>query len=188
MRERLAENWWMLTVRGIAAILFGILALVLPGITLFTLVLLFGAYALVDGAFALGVAVRNRGRSRAGTLAVQGILGVLIGIVTLVWPQITAVVLLAVIAAWAFLTGFVEIAAAVRLRKEMQGEWVLLLSGIASVAFGVILVARPNIGALAVVTIIGIYAIIGGALMLWVSLKVRSLLRAGGLPAMGATS
>ncbi|HEX4863247.1 MAG TPA: HdeD family acid-resistance protein [Acidimicrobiales bacterium] len=187
MRERLVENWWMLAVRGIAGILFGILALVLPGITLFTLVLLYGAYALVDGAFALGVAVRSRGRPRAGILALQGILGILIGIVTLVWPQITAVVLLAVIAVWAFLTGFVEIAAAIRLRKEMQGEWVLLLSGIASVVFGIILVARPGIGALAVVTIIGIYAIVGGVLMLWVSFKVRSILRAGGLPAVGAT-
>ncbi|HEY8201180.1 MAG TPA: HdeD family acid-resistance protein [Actinomycetota bacterium] len=187
MRERLAENWWLLTIRGVAGILFGILALVWPGITLFTLVLFYGAYAFVDGVFALGVAVRNRGRPRVGVLALQGLLGIAIGIVTLVWPQITAIALLALIAAWAFLTGFAEIAAAIRLRKEIEGEWVLLLSGIASVVFGIILVARPRIGALAVITVIAIYAIIGGALMLWVSFKARSILRSGGMPAIGAT-
>ena len=113
----------------------------------------------------------------------QGVLGIAVGIVTLVWPGITAIVLLALIAAWAFLTGIVEIAAAIRLRKEMEDEWVLLLSGVASVIFGIILVARPRIGALAVVTVIGIYAIIGGALMLWISWKARSVLQLGGASA-----
>ena len=184
MRERLAANWWLFTLRGIAGILFGILALVLPGITLYALVLLYGAFALVDGVFALGAAIRRRRHARWGTLALQGVLGIAVGIVTLVWPGITAIVLLALIAAWAFLTGIMEIAAAIRLRKEIEGEWVLLLSGIASVIFGIILVARPRIGALAVITVIGIYAIIGGALMLWISWKGRSVLQLGGASAV----
>jgi uncharacterized membrane protein HdeD (DUF308 family) len=186
MRERLAANWWLLTLRGIAGIIFGILALVVPGITLFALVLLYGAYAFADGVFALAAAIRKRQHARWGALALQGLLGIAVGILTLVWPGITAIALLAVIAAWAFLTGFMEIAAAIRLRKEMKGEWVMILSGIASVVAGIILVARPGIGALAVVTVIGIYAIVGGALMLWLSLKARSALRPGGIPPVGA--
>jgi uncharacterized membrane protein HdeD (DUF308 family) len=188
MRDRLAENWWLLTIRGVAGILFGILALVLPGITLFALVLLFGAYAFVDGLFALTAAIRRRTYARWGALALEGLLGILVGIVTLVWPQITAVALLAVIAAWAIITGILEIAAAIRLRTEIQGEWLLALSGALSVVFGVILVMRPTAGALAVVTIIGIYAIVFGALMLWLGLKARGMARPGQVRAVGATN
>ena len=175
MIDRLAESWWLLALRGVAAIVFGLLVFVLPGITLFALVLLYGAYAFTDGVFAAVAAVKNRRQPRWWAMALQGLLGIAAGVVTVVWPSITALALLAVIAAWAILTGVLEVAAAIRLRREMEGEWMLALSGVLSVVFGVIVVLRPAAGALAVVTIIGIYAIASGALMLWLSLKARTV-------------
>src|SRR5438093_8928616 len=165
MIDRLAESWWLLAVRGVAAIVFGLLALVLPGITLFALVLLYAAYAFTDGVFAAVAAARNRRHPRWWALALEGLLGIAAGIITVVWPAITAVALLVVIAAWAILTGAFEIAAAMRLRREMEGEWLLALSGALSLVFGLILVLRPAVGALAVVTVIGVYAIAFRALM-----------------------
>ncbi|RZU51152.1 uncharacterized membrane protein HdeD (DUF308 family) [Krasilnikovia cinnamomea] len=166
MVEMLSRYWWAVVLRGIAAILFGVVALVWPGPTVFALVLLFGAYVLVDGVFTLAsVLGRNRDGVRTGSrgwLIVQGIAAVLIGILTFVWPGATTLVLLWLIAAWALITGVLQVVAAVRLRREMRHEWLLALSGVLSVAFGILLIVWPAAGALAVLTLIGAYAILFG--------------------------
>ena len=129
----MAKNWWSLLIRGIAAILFGILTFVWPGITVTALVFLFAAYALVDGVVSLAGAVRAaEAHDRWGALLLEGIVGIAAAIVTIVWPGLTAVSLVFVIAVWAIITGVAEIAAAVRLRRHIHGEWLLALAGVLS--------------------------------------------------------
>jgi uncharacterized membrane protein HdeD (DUF308 family) len=160
----LAENWWLVLLRGIAAIVMGILAFVMPGITLVTLILLWGIYALADGFLAMwgAVAGKSGGLVPRWWLAVVGIAGVLAGVLTFVWPGLTAQILLLMIAGWAIVIGAMQIWGAIQLRKEIEGEWLLILSGLLAIAFGVVLLARPGIGALAVVWMIGTYAVIAG--------------------------
>lgn len=170
--------WWAVVLRGVAAVLFGVMALIWPSITVIVLVVLFGAYTLVDGIIGLGAAVFGGGeRGRRGWLVVEGIAGVLAGIITLAWPGITALVLLWLIAAWALVTGVLEIVAAVRLRREIQGEWLLALSGVLSVLFGILLAVWPAAGALSVVFVIGIYAIVFGVALVGLGLRLRRLRR-----------
>jgi uncharacterized membrane protein HdeD (DUF308 family) len=171
----LTRNWKWIALRGAVAILFGLLTLFNPGITLATLIMLFGAYALVDGIFMVVSAIANRhGEPRWGTLLVGGLLGIGAGIATYTWPGITAVVLLSVIAVWAIAMGIFEVAAAIRLRKQLDGEWALILAGVLSVAFGVLLVMRPAAGALAVVLWIGAYALISGIVLVSLGFRLRS--------------
>jgi uncharacterized membrane protein HdeD (DUF308 family) len=173
--DGLARNWWVVLLRGLAGIIFGLVTFFEPGISLAALVLLFGAYAFVDGVFSIVTAVRRRGADRWWLLLLEGIAGILAGIATLIWPAITAIVLLYLIAAWALVTGVLEIAAAIRLRKVITGEWLLALSGVASVILGVLLIIAPGPGALAVVIWIGAYAFVFGALLIGLSLRLRSL-------------
>ena len=157
------RHWWTLALRGLFAVLFGIMAFVWPGITLASLVILFGAYAFVDGVFAIVAAVEHRERWWA--LVIEGLAGIAAGIITVVWPGITALALLYVIAFWAMATGVFEIAAAIKLRKLIEGEFLLALSGVASIAFGLLLLFRPGAGALGVVWLIGSYALVFGVLL-----------------------
>ena len=177
MLETLSRHWWAVALRGVAAILFGVLALVWPGITVFALVIVFGAYALVDGAFTLVAAFGNRdgGRTRGSRawLVARGIAGILTGIIAAVWPGITALALLWVIALWAMVTGLLEIVAAYQLRKEMRREWLLALSGALSVLFGVLLLVWPAAGALTLIVLIGIAAIAFGITLLMLGLRLR---------------
>jgi uncharacterized membrane protein HdeD (DUF308 family) len=163
-------------IRGIAAILFGIAAFLWPGLTIAVLVLLFGAYALVDGIFAIiaGISARKE-VERWWMMIIVGVAGIATGVLTFLWPGITALVLLYIIAAWAIVTGIFQIAAAIRLRREIEGEWWLILGGIASVIFGVLLVIMPGAGALASVWIIGIYAVFFGILMIVLAFRLRGL-------------
>jgi uncharacterized membrane protein HdeD (DUF308 family) len=175
----LSRTWWILAVRGAVAVLFGVLALVWPEITLLALVLVFGAYAFVDGVFALIAAARGRelaGGSR-GWLVLEGLLGIGAGIVAVAWPDITALVLLWVIAFWAVLTGVLEIVAAVRLRRVLDNEWLLVVAGALSIVFGLILVIWPGSGAIGLVWLIGIYAIVFGIVLIGLALRLRSLAR-----------
>src|SRR5438876_5211650 len=134
--ETLARNWWAIAIRGVAAIAFGVLAFALPGLTLATMVLLFGAYALVDGIFTLIAAARGGSDDQPWwALAIEGTVSVGAGLVTFVWLGLTALILLYVIATWALITGVMELVAAIRLRKELHGEWLLVLSGVLSIAF-----------------------------------------------------
>jgi len=177
MLETLIRNWWALALRGVIAVLFGLAAFIWPGITLTVLVLFFGAYAFVDGILALLAAARlhgDMGGERWWALLVEGLAGVAAGILTFIWPSITTLVLLYLIAAWAVVTGVFEILTAVRLRKEVANEWMLVLAGIASVVFGVLLAIRPGAGAVAVAWLIGAYAIVFGLLLLALAFRLRS--------------
>jgi uncharacterized membrane protein HdeD (DUF308 family) len=175
----LSRNWWVLLLRGIVAIAFGVLTWMQPGISLAALVLLFGAYSLADGVLGAWAAVAGRKEHEHWwVLLLEGLVGIGVGILTLFAPGITALALLFYIAIWAIATGVLEIVAAIRLRKEIEGEWLLILGGLASVAFGVLLVARPGAGALAVLWIIAAYAVVFGAILVVLAFKARGFGRA----------
>jgi len=172
--DALTRNWIWIVLRGVAAILFGVLCFVTPGITLAALVLVWGAYALFDGLVALmaGFKIRMGGKP-TWPLVLVGLVGVAAGITTLLRPQITALVLLSFIAAWALITGVLQIAAAVRFRKVIPNEWTLILAGLLSVAFGVFMLVRPGAGALAVVWIIGWYATLLGVFLVMLGFRIK---------------
>ncbi|HKW47939.1 MAG TPA: HdeD family acid-resistance protein [Gemmatimonadaceae bacterium] len=175
MVETLGKNWGWVAVRGVIAILFGLLTLRHPGVSLGILVLWFGAYAFLDGISMIVSAIsREHGDSRRYGLLAGGIVAVIAGLVTFFWPHITARALLTLIAIWAIATGIAEIAAAIRLRKEISGEWMFVLSGILAVALGFLLLARPAAGALAMVLWIGVYALFSGLLLIALSFRLRS--------------
>ena len=169
-----SRNWWALALRGVLAILFGFLAFLWPGITLLALVFLFGAYMLVDGVLAIVAAVWAAGREqRWWLLLIEGIVGVLAGILAFVLPQAAALAFLYLVAAWAIVTGVLEILAAVRLREEIEGEWALIVGGAVSVVFGVLLAVLPAVGILSLVWLIGAYAVMFGILLVALALRVR---------------
>jgi uncharacterized membrane protein HdeD (DUF308 family) len=176
MLEILARYWWVLLIRGIAAIAFGVLAFVWPGLTLATLILLFGAFALVDGVFALVTAIAGRRQDESWWLGIlRGVIGIGIGVVTFVDPAITALALVLYIAAWALASGVLEIAAAIRLRNEIEGEWALALAGVLSIAFAGLLLWAPGAGALALLWWIAAWALVLGVLLVLESFKLRGL-------------
>lgn len=175
MVSQLARNWWVVALRGVLGVIFGVMAFLWPGLTLAVLVLIYGAYALVDGIFAVVAAVNAAGREeRWWVVLLQGLAGIVAGLVVFFWPGISAIALLAVIAAWAIVTGVLEIMAAIRLRREMEGEWLLALSGFSSLLLGVLMIVRPGVGALALVWLIGAYAILSGVLLITLALRLRS--------------
>ena len=179
----LRRTWWLLLLRGLMAIAFGVLSWVQPGISLAALVMLFGVYALIDGV--AGVWASMAGHNDDGhwwVLLLWGVVGVGVGTLTLSAPGLTALALLFYIALWAVATGVLQIVAAVRLRKEIEGEWMLGLGGLASVAFGVVLMARPMAGAVALLWIIATYAIFFGLLLVVLAFKARRFGHAAGRP------
>ena len=174
MATILHRTWWVLLLRGLAAIAFGILTWVLPGISLGALVLLFGAYSMADGVLGVWTAIAGRKEHESWwVLLLGGLLGIGVGVLTFFAPGITALVLLFYIAIWAIATGALGIVAAIRLRTEIKGEWWLILSGLASVVFGVLLMARPGVGALTVLWLIAGYAIVFGVLLVMLAFKAR---------------
>jgi uncharacterized membrane protein HdeD (DUF308 family) len=181
MLHALAENWWLILLRGFAAIVFGVLAFIWPGLTLVTLVLFYGAFALVDGVLSLWAAVRG-GAKPVPTwwLVVVGIAGVAAGIVTFVWPGITALLLVLFIGSWAIVQGVFQIIGAIQLRKEIDNEWTLILAGLLSVLFGAIVVIAPGAGALGLVWAIAAYAIVFGILLVALAFRLRKHRKSGG--------
>lgn len=172
----LSQYWWVLLVRGVVAVLFGITASAWPGLTLATLVLFFAAYAFVDGVFDVVNAVGGRNEHEHWWwLLVEGVVGILFGVLTFQNPAVTAVVLLLYIAAWAIVTGAMRIVLAVRLRKEIEGEFWLGLSGLFSMLFGFLMMARPDAGALAVLWLIATWSIVIGLSLILVAFRVRGL-------------
>jgi uncharacterized membrane protein HdeD (DUF308 family) len=174
MVTALANNWWTLVLRGIAAIIFGILAYLWPGITFTVLVLFFGAYALWDGVFALIGAFRTEGERR-WSLVLEGVVGIAAGLVTFFWTGAASLALLLVIGAWAIVTGIFEIVSAIRLREEIEGEWLLLISGVLSVLFGFALAIWPAAGLVAVTWMIGAYAMVFGFLLTILGFRLRNV-------------
>src|SRR5213595_4018450 len=174
--ETLKRHWWFPVIRGIAAIVFGIIAFVYPGLTIATLVLFFGAWVLIDGTFRIVGAIGHRASDLDwGWQLVIGIIGIIIGFLTFRAPQITALALIIYIAAWALMIGASEIAFAIKLRREIKGEWFLILMGLASIIFAVLLLWNPGPGALALVWLIGSYAIVFGVLAIIFGFRLRSL-------------
>jgi len=175
MVHTLKLNWWLLALRGLVAVLFGVLAFMWPGATLITLVWLFGAFALVNGILSLVLAAKTpKGYPKVGSLIFGGLLGILAGLLAFVMPGITALSLLILIAAWAIVTGIMELVAAVRLRKIINNEWLLVLAGIASVLFGVILLFQPAAGALVLIWWIGAWALLSGILLMILAFRMRN--------------
>jgi uncharacterized membrane protein HdeD (DUF308 family) len=174
--ETLKRHWWVPVIRGIAAIVFGIIAFVYPGLTIATLVLFFGAWVLIDGIFRIVGAIGHRASDPDwGWQLVIGILGIVVGLLTFHAPQITALALVIYIAAWALMIGASEIALAVKMRREIKGEWFLILMGLASIAFAVLLLWNPIAGAAAVIWLIAWYAVVMGVLAIFFGFRLRSL-------------
>lgn len=170
----LARNWWMFLLRGILALIFGVVAIVFPATAFLSLVLIFGAFALVDGIFALVSAFTSNAKSENWWWIIfQGVFGILIGVLTLIQPAAMGEAWLILIGAWAIVTGIFEIITAIRIRKQIKGELWMILSGLISVAFGILVLLNPLSGAVAIGFIIGIYAVIFGATMIALSLRLK---------------
>jgi len=171
-----ARNWGVVALRGILTILFGILVLVWPEISLVLLIAFFGVFAIIGGILALLAAFRGRQADEGWAifLALEGLAGITAGVIAFLWPRITAVALVYLIAFWAIARGIFEIISAVQLRREIQNEWLLGLAGLLSIGFGVLLAIWPGPGLLAILWIIGIYAIVLGVLQLFLAFRLRS--------------
>jgi uncharacterized membrane protein HdeD (DUF308 family) len=169
------SNWWALGLRALAAILLGIIALAMPGPTLAAIVIVFGIYAIIDGVLAIIAAVRGiRRKERWGAMLLEGIVGIVAGGIAIFSPAIGALALTYLVAAWALVTGALEIAAAIQLRKVMTGEWLLLIAGLLSIVLAVLVAAFPGMGALALVWWLGAYALAYGVISLVLALRVRT--------------
>lgn len=170
----LAQNWWAVVLRGVLAVLFGVLAYLWPGITAASFVFVFGAYALLDGVSSLAAAFRPAPGESRGWLVVGGVLGVLAALVVFFMPGLSAVFLFYVVAAWAIATGVTQILAAIQLRKVIEGEWLLVLSGLLAVALGLFMFARPAAGLLGLIWAIAIYAVVVGVVLIVQGFRLRS--------------
>jgi uncharacterized membrane protein HdeD (DUF308 family) len=176
--QSLAERWWAFLLRGLVALVFGLMALFWPAVTLVALVLLYGAYALADGVIAIIAAVRGRSVVPRWWLILVGVFGILAGLVTFIWPNITAFALVVIIGAWALTYGVFEVVGAIRLRKEIDNEWLLVLHGVLAVIFGAAMVLLPGAGALALVFVISWFAIVSGVLLLVFAWRLKKHARA----------
>ena len=173
MLHALARNWWLILLRGIFAILFGILTFVWPGISLVSLVLLFGAYAFVDGVFALIAAIKGGVPAPRWWLAVVGVIGIIAGLITISMPGITAIWLVLFIAGWMIATGVMQIIGAIRLRNEIDNEWWLVAGGALSVIVGIVMAIAPGAGALGLLWAIGAYALVFGVTLVGLAFRLK---------------
>ena len=183
MIATLVRNWWAFVIRGVLAILFGLIALFAPGVTMLSLVIVFAAYAATDGVFAIVSAIRAAKQGeRWGWLALEGIAGIVAAIAAMMWPGLTVALFIALIAVWALVTGGFLLAAAFRLDSD-HGRWWLALGAIASLVYGALLLLAPMIGALVLTWWIGAYAIVFGIAMVAAALRLRARLRSTAQPA-----
>jgi uncharacterized membrane protein HdeD (DUF308 family) len=175
MFSTLAKNWWAFAIRGVLGILFGLIAFVLPGVTMLSLVIVFAAYAIMDGVFAIIAAVRAAEHHQRWTLfLLEGVIGILAGVLAFLWPALTVVVFVTLVAFWALFTGGLMLAAAFRLHPD-HGRWWFVLGGIASIIYGALLLVAPLLGALVLTWWIGAYALIFGVTMLIAAFRLRSI-------------
>jgi uncharacterized membrane protein HdeD (DUF308 family) len=170
----LTRNWWLVVLRGVLAILFGLTAIFWPGLTFLVLILMFGIYAMADGVFAMltGV-VSSKYSPRWWVFLLEGVISFAAGLIAILRPGLAAFALIAVIAAWAILTGILEIAAAIRLRREITNEWMLAFAGFVSIVLGVLLFFQPAAGGLVITLMIGAYALIFGIVLVILGLRLR---------------
>ena len=173
MLPTVSGNWGALAVRGVAAVLFGLTALIWPGLTLAVLIILYGAYAVVDGVFAIVAGLRAGSGTRRWLLLAEGALGILIGLVALFWPGVTAVVLIYLITFWAIFGGILRIFGAVLLRREIDNEWTMALSGVLWVLLGIVLAVSPSAGVVYLAWLIGFFALGAGVMLLVLAFRVR---------------
>jgi uncharacterized membrane protein HdeD (DUF308 family) len=172
----LAHHWWVFLLRGVVGVAFGLVAFFYPVATLYTFIVFYAVFSIVDGVFAFVSAVR--GKENMGPrwwLALIGILGVVAGLAAYLWPGFTAIALLTLIGIWALVNGVVEIVGAIRLRAEIDNEWLLLIHGILSVLFGLIVLARPSGGALALIWFIAAFALVSGSVLIVLSFRLKGL-------------
>lgn len=174
MRRILEENWWVIALRGILGILFGLIALFFPGVTILSLVLLFSAYMLVDGAFSIAGALRSSRHERWGWMLLNGIWSILTAVVAFIWPGLTAVVFVLILAAWSIVSGVFMLTAAYRMKSGAPGRGWLIFSGIVSLLFGAVLVLAPIMGAIVLTWWLGAYVLVSSVLMLALAFTVRS--------------
>jgi uncharacterized membrane protein HdeD (DUF308 family) len=176
MLSSLTNNWWMAALRGALAVVFGVIAFAMPGVTFEALVLLFGAYMFIDGIlmFSFGLMAAGDG-GQWWPLVLGGILGIGLGVLTFARPDAVGLALVYVVGFWAIVTGLLEIVGAIRLRDYISGEWMMGLSGVLSMVFGVLVLAQPNSGAIALVYLFGFYAILAGASQIALGFRLRSL-------------
>ena len=172
-----ARDWWVFAIRGIAALVFGILAFIWPETTLTVLVFLFGAYVLVDGLALLVVLVRGDAAARrnAWAVAIMGVLGIVVGVATFVWPGLTALTLLYLVAFWAIATGVFQVIAAIALRRELEGEFWMALGGVASIVFGALLIASPGDGLITLVWLVGLWSVVFGVSNLSLAYRLHGI-------------
>jgi uncharacterized membrane protein HdeD (DUF308 family) len=174
--NNLTQNWWMVVLRGLLAILFGLGAFLWPGVTWLTLVLLFGVYAVIDGVIAVATGLRHtKDSSRWWIFLLEGLVSIGAGVIAFLRPGLTAYVLLLLIAAWAIVTGVLEIVAAIRLRREITNEWLLAFGGLLSIVLGVVLFLQPVAGGLALIWMIGTYAILFGIVLITLGFRLKTL-------------
>jgi uncharacterized membrane protein HdeD (DUF308 family) len=173
--EVLAANWWLILVRGVIAVMFGVLAIVVPNLTLVTLIYLIGAFVLVDGIFAVAAGIRGGAPMPRWWLIVVGVAGIATGLAAVFWPEMTAFLLIIFVGFWAIVKGLFEIVGAVAVRKEIDNEWMLIFGGALSVLFGLVAVIAPGAGALALLWLIAVYAILSGAMLIAFALRLRNV-------------
>ncbi len=175
MLTGMLKHWWILVLRGLVSILFAVLAFTQPGLTFTALVILLGIFILLDGVAAIVLALRTRGDHDWGILLLEGLLGLGLGLATLYYPSMTAALLVLVVAVWCLVTGVFEISTAIRLRKEITNEWMLGLAGGISIALGLLMLFRPNAGAISITWWIGAYALFFGLLLVGLGIKLRTV-------------
>jgi uncharacterized membrane protein HdeD (DUF308 family) len=173
MLPTVSGNWGALAVRGVAAVLFGLVALIWPGLTLAVLIIVYGAYAVVDGVFAIVAGLRAGSGTHKWLLLAEGALGILAGLIAVFWPGVTAVVLLYIISFWAIFGGLLRIFGAVLLRREIDNEWTMALSGVLWVLLGIVLFVLPGAGLVSLAWLIGIFALGAGITLIALALRVR---------------
>ena len=170
------KHWWQVAVRGLIALIFGILVLAWPGVAIAILAIIFGAFVFVDGIFTLVAAVNYKaGAGRRTWLFIRGIAGIIVGLITFFWPAITALALVILIAAWALVTGVMELIYAFRANQDSAIRWMFAISGILSLILGALMLAQPLLGALVIVWIIGAYAVLAGILLIILGFRLRSV-------------
>lgn len=176
MEKVLAQYWWSFYVRGIIAIIIGLTALFLPGITLEILAILIGAFFLVDGVFSIAASLGSKSSGERWRIFIlEGIVGVIIGILTFLWPEVTIMALVLLVSAWAFFTGILELAASFKLRQVIENEWLLTLSGIISIIFALVLLISPWKAAIVLIWLLGLYAIFFGILLIFLGRKLKKI-------------